>query len=304
MRNRNGMPQARQDRPDLKLQWDLSPRALERWTPDLMASSTSVDNTISVLDPIGQDPWTGEGVTAKRIAAALRFIGPENDVIVNINSPGGDLFEGMAIYNLLRDHKGSVQVKVLGIAASAASVIAMAGDEILIARAGFLMIHDTWVVAIGNRLDLRSVADMLEPFDNAMADIYSARSGIPAAKVQKMMDAETWIGGSAAIDQGFADGLMPADEVKKDPNAKSDRVAAYLLDMALAKAGLPRSERRALLQDYKDGAGTRDAAGDDGTPSAAGTGTPCATEVDTPCAVEECVTALRSFRQSMQEATP
>lgn len=275
MRKRS-MPQARQiDRPN-GLQWELSPKALERWTPDLMAADKA-DNTISVLEPIGADPWTGEGMTAKRMAGILRSIGAEKDVVVNLNSPGGDLFEGMAIYNLLREHKGQVTVKILGVAASAASIIAMAGDEVLIARAGFLMIHDTWVVAIGNRLDLREIADTLEPFDNAMADIYAARSGLEAKAVQKMMDKETWIGGAAAVDQGFADALLPADEVKKDANAKGDRVAAYLLDMALAKAGMPRSERRALLQEYK-----------------AGHSTPCATESDTPCAVE-LLNVIKSF---------
>lgn len=262
---RRTMPQARQiERPN-GLQWEVSPQALERWTPGLMAAEKS-DNTISILDPIGQDPWTGEGVTAKRISAALRAIGADNNVVVNLNSPGGDLFEGMTIYNLLREHKGSVTVKVLGVAASAASIIAMAGDEILIARAAFLMIHDTWVVAVGNRNDLRDIADTLEPFDAAMADIYAARTGLDAKKVGKMMDAETWIGGAAAVEQGFADALLPADEVKDDPKARTDTVAAHLLDLALAKAGLPRSERRSLLKDFK--AGTPSAA-DDGMPGAA-----------------------------------
>lgn len=259
------MPQARHEERPSGLQWDLSPKALERWSPGLMAAEKS-DNTISILDPIGQDPWTGEGVTAKRISAALRSIGAENDVVVNLNSPGGDLFEGMTIYNLLREHKGAVTVKVLGVAASAASIIAMAGDEILIARAAFLMIHDTWVVTVGNRHDLRDIADTLEPFDQAMADIYAARTGLDVKKIGKMMDAETWIGGAAAVEQGFADALLPADEVKEDAKARTDVVAAHLLDLALAKAGLPRSERRALLKDFK--AGTPSAA-DDGMPGAA-----------------------------------
>lgn len=260
------MPQARNAERPNGLQWDLSPKALERWSPGIMAAEKS-DNTISILDPIGQDPWTGEGVTAKRISAALRSIGAESDVVVNLNSPGGDLFEGMTIYNLLREHKGAVTVKVLGVAASAASIIAMAGDEILIARAAFLMIHDTWVVTVGNRHDLRDIADTLEPFDQAMADIYAARTGLDVKKIGKMMDAETWIGGAAAVEQGFADALLPADEVKEDAKARTDVVAAHLLDLALAKAGLPRSERRALLQDFKSG-----------TPKAAGAGTPSATE--------------------------
>jgi ATP-dependent Clp protease protease subunit len=277
------MPQAREIVMPQGLQWELQPKALERWTPDLVAADQA-DNTISILDPIGQDPWTGEGVTAKRISAALRSIGANKDVTVNLNSPGGDFFEGLAIYSLLREHKGDVTVKVLGIAASAASVVAMAGDEVMIARAGFLMIHNVWAVAIGNRNDLRAMADTLEPFDNAMADIYATRSGLDVKKVAKMMDTETFIGGSEAVDQGFADALLPADEVKKDANAKADRVAAYLLDMALAKAGMPRSERRSLLQDYKSG-----------TPSAAGAGTPSAAEGDTPRAVSELIFVLKEF---------
>lgn len=269
MRNKNAMPQAREDRPAFRMQWDIAPRAMDRWTPDLMAAAT--DNSISMFDPIGYDPWTGEGVTAKRIAAALRGIGPDKDVVVNINSPGGDMFEGLAIYNLLREHEGHVTVKVLGMAASAASVIAMAADELLIARAGFLMIHNAWAIVVGNRLDLLEMADTLKPFDAAMADIYAARSGMDAKATQKMMDAETWIGGAAAVEQGFAEGLLKADEVKKDVSA-SDRSAGYKLDAALMKAGLPRAERRALLQDYKSsmtaGAGMPGAT-DDSKPGAA-----------------------------------
>lgn len=251
MRKRNLPKFSSADRPQ-GLQWDISPQALQRWTPELMAADKA-DNTISVLDTIGVDPWTGDGVTAKRIAGALRAIGAGNDVVVNINSPGGDLFEGMAIYNMLRDHKGGVTVKVLGVAASAASIIAMAGDQIEIARAGFLMIHNTWVVAMGNRLDLRAMADTLEPFDAAMADIYAARSGLDAKAVAKMMNAETWIGGAAAVDQGFADELLPADQVAKDANAKGDRIAAHALDLALAKAGLSRQQRQTLINDFRTG---------------------------------------------------
>lgn len=278
MRNKHTMPQARQDRPMDGLQWDVPPQALERWTPTLMAAKES-DASISVLDPIGVDFWTGEGVTAKRIGAALRSIGEEKDVVVNINSPGGDLFEGMTIYNLLREHKGKVTVKVLGLAASAASIIAMAGDEVQIARAGFLMVHNTWVAAIGNRHDMREIADRLEPFDMAMADIYTARTGLDPKAVTKKMDAETWINGTAAVDEGWADALLPADEVDEQKGAKAQRAAPYLIDMALAKAGLPRSERRSLLQEFK--ASMPRATGRDGTPSATeDDGTPCAALLD------------------------
>lgn len=270
------MPQARSfDRPN-GWQCELKPQARERWAPEIMAAAPD-NNVISILDPIGFDPWTGDGVTAKRISAALRSIGAEKDVVVHVNSPGGDLFEGMAIYNLLREHKGAVTVKVLGLAASAASIIAMAGDEVLIARAGFLMIHNTWVVAVGDRNDMRDIADMLEPFDRAMADIYAARSELDTKAVAKMMDKETWIAGTDAVDQGFADSLLPADEVKKDASARREVIAKHRMDTVLARGGLSRSERQALMNEFKSGmrdaagTSTRDAAGDveDGTRDAA-----------------------------------
>ena len=250
-----------------RISFDISEKAFARWNPAVQAA-TEDDNTISVLDVIGQDWWTGEGVTAKRIAAALRKIGADNPVTVNVNSPGGDLFEGLAIYNMLREHKGEVTVKVLGMAASAASIIAMAGSRVEIARAGFFMVHNTWAAAVGNRHDLREFADFLEPFDGAMADVYAAHTGGKAEDMHALMDAETWIAGSQAIEDGFADALLPADQVQEDAAAHADRVAAHQIDKGLAKAGLPRSERRRLMKEFKSsmqtaaGTGTPDAAGD------------------------------------------
>ncbi len=134
------------------LRSEILPSALAKWNPDVRsAKGDEEDATISILDPIGAD-WFGEGVTAKRVCGALRSIG-KKDVTVTINSPGGEYFEGLAIYNLLRDHPAKVTVKIVGIAASPASMIAMAGDEIQIARAGFLMIHNTWVFAMARRQD-------------------------------------------------------------------------------------------------------------------------------------------------------
>ena len=134
------LPVAPAGRPCARVTCETLPSALDRWDGGIKAAATD-DNSISVFDVIGQDYW-GEGVTAKRIAGALRAMNGA-DVTVNINSPGGDMFEGLAIYNLLREYEGRVTVKVLGIAASAASIIAMAGDDIQIGRGAFLMIHNS-----------------------------------------------------------------------------------------------------------------------------------------------------------------
>lgn len=238
------------------LRSEIAPTVLERWNPEVRAASGETDNnTISILDTIGFDYWTGDGVTSKRVAGALRAIG-DKDVIVTINSPGGDYFEGLAIYNLLRDHPAKVTVKIVGIAASAASVIAMAGDEVQIARAGFLMIHNTWVIAAGDRHSLRDVADWLQPFDETAVDIYAARTGIDPKKIGQMLDREAWIGGKDAVEQGFADGLLASDEIDNDPkNSVENRpvVAAHKIDSLLAKAGVTKSERRELLAAMKGG---------------------------------------------------
>ena len=250
-------------RPSSRMQVELSPVALERWNPAINAAAQA-DNTISILDVIGEDFW-GEGVTAKRISAALRSIGADKDVVVNINSPGGDLFEGLAIYSMLKEHKGKVTVKVLSLAASAASIIAMAGDEIQIARSGFFMIHNAWTLAAGNRHDLKAVADFLEPLDDAMADIYHIESGLPKSDLAGMMDSETWMGGTQAVEKGFADSYL-SDGDTVEAKAQGETAAIRKIDIALAKAGMPRSKRRELMNELKSS--TQDAAGN-GTPGAA-----------------------------------
>lgn len=254
------LPAAPVGRPCAGVSFDLMPQAMERWNSTIQAADGDAKNTISMLDAIGFDPWSGEGVTAKRISAALRSMDGA-DVTVNMNSPGGDMFEGLAIYNILREYKGHVTVKVLGLAASAASIIAMAADDLQVARSGFLMIHNGWTIAAGNRHQFREVADMMEPFDAAMGDIYSARTGGDLKAMQALMDAETWIGGSAAVDQGFADSLLESDSIKEG-KAQASLIAARKLDLLLAKQGMPRSERRSLIQEIKSG-----------TPCAAGPGT-------------------------------
>ncbi|QBF32152.1 head maturation protease, ClpP-related [Thalassococcus sp. S3] len=252
-------------RPGLKS--DISDVVLKRWNPDIRAAQDEEDASISILEPIGAD-WFGNGVTAKRIAGALRNIG-ERDVVVNINSPGGDFFEGLAIYNLLNEHPGAVTVKVLGLAASAASLIAMSGDRILMARAGFLMIHNTWVLAAGDRHAFRDVADWLEPFDAASVDVYEARSGVAAKEIAAMLDKETWIGGSDAVEQGFADDLLGSHDVTTgggSGTSESEAAALTKIDIHLGRAGLTRSERRGLLAALNGG---KPGAASSGMPSAA-----------------------------------
>lgn len=244
-------------------------KALKNWNPALAAADDD-ENSISILDPIGFDPWTGEGVSAKRISAALRSIGG-GPVTVNVNSPGGDVFEGLAIYSLLKEYKGEVTVNVLGLAASAASIIAMAGDTVRIAKAGFFMIHNTWTLVAGDRNYLAEIAGWLQPFDDAMAGIYEDRTGMARKELIKKMDLETWIGGDASISQGFADDYLQSESVTAAFRAEAQATnAVRKLDAVLAQAGLTRSERKSLINDFK--ASMPGAASQTGKPGATGTG--------------------------------
>ena len=268
------------ERPD-HCHWDAPSQALERWAAFPHAAEADNPNTISIYDVIGQDYWSGEGVTAKRIAAALRAIG-DKDVTVNINSPGGDMFEGLAIYNLLAEHPGAVNVRVMGIAASAASIIAMAGDTIKMGLGSFLMIHNAWGVVIGNQNDMRDAADTFAQFDGAMADIYVARTGQKKADVESMMDAETFMSANDALEKGFATGTFEAASQTEDQKkASAGTSAKRRLDAILASQGMPRSERRKLV---REAAGTQDAAGTD---------TPRAVSFD-PALVAETLKTIRS----------
>jgi ATP-dependent protease ClpP protease subunit len=231
------------------------PQVFDRWSEDAagIRALAGGDNVITMFETIGEDYWSGGGVTAKRVASQLRAIG-DRPVEVQINSPGGDMFEGIAVYNVLREHPQPVTVKVMGMAASAASIIAMAGDTIEIGAASFLMIHNCWVLAIGNRHDMRETADFLEPFDAAMVEVYAARSGQDPKAIAKWMDAETFMSGSQAIERGFADALLAADKLTTDTDAQAqDRQINELraMELQLVSAGLTRSEARARINKIK-----------------------------------------------------
>ena len=261
---------------------ELSPRALDRWNPAIKAAVESTSDTITIYGVIGED-WYGDGVTVSRIDAALRAIG-DKPVTVYINSPGGDMFEGLAIYNRLREHSQQVSTKVLGLAASAASVIYMAGVKREVASSAFLMIHNCWTLAVGNRHGLRDIADTMEEFDAAMADLYAEGSGQPVADVAEMMDDETFIRGRRALELGFATGLLSSDEITERQDEQTQQSNALkAMDVALAKAGMTRSERRELFASFKSS-----------TPRAAGGGTQDAASTDKPSAVAPDLTASLS----------
>ncbi|WP_415876448.1 head maturation protease, ClpP-related [Burkholderia ubonensis] len=223
------------------------PDVLARWQPEIRAAAGDDVGGITINGAIGET-WDGTGVTSNRIAAALRSIGAGVPVVVNLNSPGGDFFEGVAIYNLLRQHDAEVTVNVMGLAASAASVIAMAGDKILMGDGAFLMIHNAWSVAVGNRHDFIAAAETLAPFDDAMASLYAKRSGMSKVDAAALMDKETWISADQAVKNGMATGLLDDTATSKgDTKAAEQRRVLATVDSALASTGMSRVHRAEVL---------------------------------------------------------
>jgi ATP-dependent protease ClpP protease subunit len=263
----------------MKIQWQAPIKALEKWQPEIRAASSG-DNEIDMYDIIGEGLYT-QGVTLNYVSNGLKKAN-KGDVVVNINSAGGDMFEGLAIYNLLKEYEGRVTVKIMGMAASAASIIAMAGDDIEIGESAFFMIHNAWSVAIGNKNDFTKAADDFAKFDDAMALIYSKKTGKDYDEIVSMMDDETWISGKDSVDMGFATSLLDDDDISEVDSDKSAK-ALRKIDTALAKAGVTRSERRDLLKELNS--------------------TPSATDNTTPSASDEVVEALKSLQNTIQNLT-
>ncbi len=157
--------------------------------------------------PIGASFW-GDGISADQFRKDLKALGAVKAIDVRINSEGGDVFDGRAIYNLLLEHPATVTVHIDGLAASAASFIAMAGNSIEIAEGAFVMVHNASGVCIGNAGEMRRLADLLETVDGTLVDTYVARTKNTPEKVRKWMKDETWFKGREAVENGFADLLV------------------------------------------------------------------------------------------------
>jgi ATP-dependent Clp protease protease subunit len=156
--------------------------------------------------PIAEETWWGDEVTPKAFRSEL--MAGSGDVTVWINSPGGDVFAASAIYTMLLDYPGKVTVKVDGIAASAASVIAMAGTEVLMSPTAMLMIHNPSTFAIGDAEEMQKAIALLCEVKESTLTAYEFKTGLSRSKLSKLMDAETWMSAKRAISDGFADGML------------------------------------------------------------------------------------------------
>jgi ATP-dependent Clp endopeptidase proteolytic subunit ClpP len=194
---------------------------------------------IWIYEAIGEDFWSGGGVTAKKFQEEISAI-KAKQIDVHINSPGGSVFDGVTIYNLLKQHEAKITSYIDGLAASIASVIALAGDQIIMAENALFMIHNPSGFVMGTSTDMRKMADVLDKIRSTMSGVYSGKSGKPEDEINGLMDNETWMTASEAKEAGFIDDI--AEEM--------DMAACAKFIPVMAKAGFKRipNEIRASIE--------------------------------------------------------
>ena len=169
---------------------------------------TPGDGVLDIDGPIAEESWFGDECSSKEFVKALKDVG---NVTVHINSPGGDVMAGAEIYSALREHslngRGRVTVIVTALAASAASVVAMAGDEILISPVAYMMIHNPWSIAYGDAKEMRKTARTLDEITEGLITAYQQRTGKSRDQLKRMLENETWMSAQTCVDEGFADGV-------------------------------------------------------------------------------------------------
>lgn len=233
--NRTALPSIQLRARPSGLKFRAPESARKRWS---QVSMRAAAGEISILTEIGAEAYGG--YSAAMMQKSLKTLG-RAPVKLMINSPGGDAFEGIAIFNMLKEYPGKVTVCVYGMAASAASIIAMAGDRIEIGEASMLMIHSASGMVMGNSADMSEFAELLGKIDEQVAELYARRTGKPVKDILALMRKETWMSAKDAVEAGFADAsIAEADSKKKD-----DKDKAYA--SASARSSLPALATSALL---------------------------------------------------------
>ena len=207
---------------------------------------TTEERTLFLNGTIAEESWFDDDITPQLFKDEL--MSGSGDITVWINSPGGDCVAAAQIYNMLMDYKGNVTVKIDGIAASAASVIAMAGTKVLMSPVSMLMIHNPMTVAMGDTAEMQKAIEMLASVKESIINAYEIKTGLSRAKLSHLMDAETWMDATKAMELGFADEIMTRSDAFEDvePPAVSmlyskANVIDSLMDKIAAKCAIPHN---------------------------------------------------------------
>lgn len=188
--------------------------------------------SLRIEGQIADETWFGDEVTPQLFKNDLNA--GKGDITLWINSPGGDVFAAAQIYNMLMDYKGNVHVIIDGLAASAASVIAMAGTTVSMSPVAMMMIHNPWTIAQGEAKDMEKVIEMLGEIKESIMNAYELRTGLSRAKISHLMDSESWFNARKAVELGFADKIL----FGKDEHKEELELSSYSFSRATADHNL------------------------------------------------------------------
>lgn len=203
------------------------------WALNVVDSS---DSELIIEGVISQESWWGDEATPQQLRDELKKV-KSNNLVVSLNSVGGDVWAGLAMYNALRELDAKVIIRVDGLAASIASVIAMAGDEIIMSPGSMMMVHRASALAMGNAEDLEKAIEMLETVEESIIPIYSDRTGLSTDEIQDMLNVETWMSAEKAVELGFADKVAPFKK-EEQPEATNVFSGNFAFSMSATKASL------------------------------------------------------------------
>lgn len=209
--------------------------------------------TLFLNGEISDETWYGDEVTPQMFKEEL-FSG-DGDITVWINSPGGDVFAAAQIYNMLMDYKGSVTVKIDGLAASAASVIAMAGTEVQMSPVAMMMIHNPATIAIGDSAEMKKAIEMLDEVKESIMNAYEIKTGLSRSRISHLMDAESWFNAKKAVELGFADKVLfeRNEEDKPKPEENELQMGAVMFSRkavtnSLLSKLIPKPEKKTPIE--------------------------------------------------------
>ncbi len=215
------------------------------WNWTVTNNEEKTERILTLSGVIAEESWFDDEVTPKIFRDEL--MSGEGDITVWINSPGGDCIAAAQIYNMLREYKGNVTIKIDGIAASAASVVAMAGNKVIMSPVSMLMIHNPMTMAAGDTTEMKKAISMLTEVKESIINAYELKTGMSRDKIAKLMDAETWMDANKAVELGFADEILSRESsVKPSAMMYSENVVSRKLWNKISAKYRPKEQGRTV----------------------------------------------------------
>ena len=215
------------------------------WNWTVTDNDEKTERILTLSGVIAEESWFDDEVTPKIFRDEL--MSGEGDITVWINSPGGDCIAAAQIYNMLLEYKGNVTIKIDGIAASAASVVAMAGNKVIMSPVSMLMIHNPMTMAAGDTIEMKKAISMLTEVKESIINAYELKTGMSRDKIAKLMDAETWMDANKAVELGFADEILSRESsVQQSAMMYSENVVSRKLWNKMSAKYRPKEQGRTV----------------------------------------------------------